>query len=144
MKNLEEWMKAYGISHQNKKNVIIHKVCVPLIMLSVLGLLWCAKLEDIKLLNLAVLLYSCSLIFYLKLGFKVFLLMLIQGGLGLVGVYFLEKTGYLLSISIGTFVLAWIGQFIGHRIEGQKPSFFEDLQFLLIGPIWIFPFFKAR
>ena len=113
-------------------------------MLSVLGLLWCAKLEDIKLLNLAVLLYSCSLIFYLKLGFKVFLLMLIQGGLGLVGVYFLEKTGYLLSISIGTFVLAWIGQFIGHRIEGQKPSFFEDLQFLLIGPIWIFPFFKAR
>ena len=35
------------------------------------------------------------------------------------------------------FVLAWIGQFIGHKIEGEKPSFFEDLQFLLIGPDWL-------
>ena len=35
------------------------------------------------------------------------------------------------------FVVAWIGQFIGHKIEGKKPSFFEDLQFLLIGPMWL-------
>ena len=34
-------------------------------------------------------------------------------------------------------MLAWIGQFIGHKIEGEKPSFFEDLQFLLIGPAWL-------
>ena len=37
---------------------------------------------------------------------------------------------------IGLFVLAWIGQFYGHKIEGKKPSFFKDLQFLLIGPVW--------
>ena len=34
-------------------------------------------------------------------------------------------------------MIAWIGQFIGHKIEGAKPSFFEDLQFLLIGPAWV-------
>ena len=38
------------------------------------------------------------------------------------------------------FVLAWIGQFIGHKVEGKKPSFFKDLQFLLIGPAWLMSF----
>ena len=38
------------------------------------------------------------------------------------------------------FVLAWIGQFIGHLIEGKRPSFFKDLQFLLIGPAWLMAF----
>ena len=37
---------------------------------------------------------------------------------------------------IGIFVVAWIGQFYGHKVEGKKPSFFKDLQFLLIGPVW--------
>ena len=38
------------------------------------------------------------------------------------------------------FVLAWLGQFIGHLIEGKKPSFFKDLMFLLIGPAWLMSF----
>ena len=41
-------------------------------------------------------------------------------------------------VSIGIFFLAWMGQFIGHNIEGKKPSFLKDLQFLLIGPAWVF------
>jgi uncharacterized membrane protein YGL010W len=47
---------------------------------------------------------------------------------------------YLLPVGvgfyIGVFILAWIGQFYGHKVEGKKPSFFKDLQFLLIGPVW--------
>jgi uncharacterized membrane protein YGL010W len=39
--------------------------------------------------------------------------------------------------SLVIFVAAWIGQFIGHAIEGKRPSFFKDLQFLLIGPLWL-------
>ena len=38
---------------------------------------------------------------------------------------------------ITLFVIAWVGQFYGHKIEGKKPSFFDDLQFLLIGPLWV-------
>jgi uncharacterized membrane protein YGL010W len=38
------------------------------------------------------------------------------------------------------FILAWVGQFIGHKIEGMKPSFFQDLQFLLVGPMWLMHF----
>ena len=43
-------------------------------------------------------------------------------------------------LSLAIFIVAWIGQFIGHKIEGKKPSFFEDLQFLLIGPAWLLSF----
>ena len=42
------------------------------------------------------------------------------------------------------FVVAWIGQFIGHKIEGKKPSFFKDLLFLLIGPLWLLAFIYRR
>jgi uncharacterized membrane protein YGL010W len=35
------------------------------------------------------------------------------------------------------FTLGWIGQFIGHYVEGRRPSFFRDLRFLLIGPLWV-------
>ena len=47
-------------------------------------------------------------------------------------------------ISLYIFVIAWIGQFIGHKIEGKKPSFFQDLQFLLIGPAWLLSFFYNK
>jgi uncharacterized membrane protein YGL010W len=41
------------------------------------------------------------------------------------------------SICVLAFVVAWIGQFIGHAIEGKRPSFFKDVQFLMIGPLWL-------
>jgi uncharacterized membrane protein YGL010W len=43
-------------------------------------------------------------------------------------------------VAIVVFVVAWVGQFVGHRIEGRKPSFLEDLQFLLVGPAWLLHF----
>jgi uncharacterized membrane protein YGL010W len=43
-----------------------------------------------------------------------------------------------------SFVLAWIGQFIGHKIEGKKPSFFKDVAFLLIGPAWLMSFIYKK
>jgi uncharacterized membrane protein YGL010W len=48
------------------------------------------------------------------------------------------------AISVGIFVTAWVGQFIGHHIEGKKPSFFKDLLFLMIGPMWLLAFVYRR
>ena len=45
--------------------------------------------------------------------------------------------GGLLKLAIAVFVVAWIGQFVGHKIEGRKPSFLTDLAYLLIGPAWL-------
>jgi uncharacterized membrane protein YGL010W len=49
-----------------------------------------------------------------------------------------------LPVSIAIFVLAWIGQFVGHQIEGKKPSFFDDVRFLLIGPLFVLSFLYRR
>lgn len=144
MKSLDQWLDAYGVSHQNSTNVMIHKLCVPLIMLSLLGMLWSIPVPgDLPIyLNFASLFVTLCLVFYVLLDFKVFVFMLVQSSIMLGVVYYVAQTELLLQGSVAVFVLAWIGQFIGHKIEGAKPSFFEDLQFLLIGPIWVFPFFK--
>ena len=54
------------------------------------------------------------------------------------------NTTELLIIYIVAFVLAWIAQFIGHEIEGKKPKFIEDIQFLLIGPAWLLSFIYKK
>jgi uncharacterized membrane protein YGL010W len=75
--------------------------------------------------------------FYLRLGFWYFIEMLFVMLLCIIGNYWLSTNTNLLYASITIFVLGWIGQFWGHKIEGIKPSFIKDLQFLLIGPLWV-------
>jgi uncharacterized membrane protein YGL010W len=119
----------YGESHRNPVNEKIHFVAIPLIMLSLLGLL--------AVLNpwLPYLLVAASMVYYLRLS-GVFLV-----AMGLVSALMLGLVHamgeHALSISATVFVLAWIAQFVGHRIEGRKPSFFEDLQYLWVGPIFV-------
>jgi uncharacterized membrane protein YGL010W len=52
--------------------------------------------------------------------------------------------GMLWMISLGIFVIAWIIQFIGHKVEGKKPSFLKDIQFLMIGPAWLMHFLYKK
>ncbi len=62
-------------------------------------------------------------------------------GVTVVLVYPLTLLGaHVLATAAVVFVLAWIGQFVGHRIEGRKPSFLEDVKFLLVGPAWLLSF----
>ena len=61
------------------------------------------------------------------------------------GVNILNSMDYALwKISLSIFIIAWIGQFIGHKIEGMKPSFLKDIQFLLIGPAWLLSFIYKK
>ena len=96
--------------------------------------------------NFGTLLVLGSLIFYFRLGLTIGLGMRLWSALALWGNWQLElSAGYpLWLISTVTFVIAWIGQFIGHKIEGVKPSFFEDIQFLLVGPAWLLHFVYRR
>jgi len=147
MKTFDEWMENYGISHQNKINIMIHKLCVPAIMFSVIGLLMCIPVPSIiskvKHFNWATLAALMSLIFYFRLHRKMFIGMLLM----IIVMYTLNSfiiKSYLLKVSISIFILSWLAQFIGHKIEGKKPSFIEDLSFLLIGPLWVLRFFYKR
>lgn len=129
MRPAAEWFRVYAQSHQNPTNKKVHYVCVPLIFWSVLGMLW---------MNAALVLTVLGLGFYASLGFKYVLRMLIPVGASLGLCYWIASNDWpLFWIALGVFVVAWIGQFIGHHVEGKRPSFTDDIFFLLIGPLWI-------
>ena len=148
MKPIQEWLDEYGESHQNSINKKIHWVCVPAIMFSIIGLFWSIPHQYMPIiydnirLNWAMIITILILTFYVRLSMVMALGMftigiLILCGNILVEYYFVTP---LWRISLYTFVIAWIGQFVGHKIEGKKPSFFQDFQFLLIGPAWLLSF----
>lgn len=106
-------------------------------------MLWCIPVPDfflsIPYLNFATLFIALCFAFYLSLkDAKVLIVALGTLGFVIGSLLYLDGHNNLLSISVAVFVIAWIGQFIGHKIEGKKPSFFKDIQFLLIGPLWVF------
>lgn len=140
MNNVQFLLNNYNQSHKNPINIKIHMVCVPLILWSVLVLLWQVKFPRILFgepMNLAQVFVAFSLSYYMRLGPKVFASMFVVACIALTTIFYLEKmTPYSMGIGALVFVLAWIGQFYGHKIEGKKPSFLEDLQYLLVGPVW--------
>ncbi len=148
MRTFDQWMAEYGVSHKNTTNQLIHKICVPLIMLSVIGILWTIPtptfFESIPYLNWATLFVVCCLVFYLTLNFMMFLGMFILTLIMCWICHQLANAGILLPTSMFIFILSWIAQFYGHKVEGKKPSFFQDLAFLLIGPLWVLRFFYAK
>ncbi|MDA9555178.1 DUF962 domain-containing protein [Pelobium sp.] len=139
----------YSESHQNPTNKIIHWICVPLIVFSIIGLVSAIPFPHIGFLgkynmyiNWFSLLMAATIYYYLKLSPILSYLMLFFFGICyffVVQLEYIEKAGglKLWQTSLIIFVLAWVGQFVGHRIEGKKPSFLDDLKFLLIGPIWL-------
>ncbi len=147
MKTMQQWFSDYAVSHQNKTNKNIHYVCVPVIFFSIIGIIMCIPsqfLEQITgihnpiFVNWTVILLIPILIFYIRLSLKVFIQMFLFSTLCILGNYYLSENINLLLFSIILFIITWIGQFYGHHLEGKKPSFIKDLQFLLIGPAWVF------
>ncbi|WP_422089371.1 DUF962 domain-containing protein [Tenacibaculum ovolyticum] len=146
MKTLQQWFDEYAVSHQNETNISIHFICVPAIFFSIIGIFMSIptqflnsliKIDNPLVINWATIALVFFLLFYLRLSFSMFIKMLIFSILCIIGNYFLGKYLPLLYTSIAIFIIAWIGQFYGHKVEGAKPSFIKDLQFLLIGPAWV-------
>lgn len=149
MKTIDQWLQLYARDHQHPANKLIHWICVPVIFFTVLGLLWCIplRLEAKPWINAATVFYVLALAFYFRLSIPLFIgFMLVGGAMLLIHALLYEQIGaqMYLYIQLGLFVIAWIFQFIGHKLEGQKPAFFEDLQFLLIGPAWILHFIYKK
>jgi len=150
-KSMQWYLDKYGESHQNGTNKAIHWICVPLIMFSLMGLLFAIPfpVEKGMFVNWAAVFLGLALLFYLRLSISMFLGFVVIAFLILWGVNEIylsveRSSGQLAIISLAIFVLAWIGQFIGHNIEGKKPSFLDDLKFLLIGPAWLLHFIYRK
>jgi uncharacterized membrane protein YGL010W len=136
MRKVDELFERYGESHRNKVNKAIHWICVPLITWSVLAALWAwspfAAYAGIGL----------ALVFYAWLSLPIAAGMVAVLALMVLPLPLLGSNALMAAVIV--FVLAWIGQFIGHLIEGKKPSFFEDVKFLMVGPAWLLGFVYRR
>jgi uncharacterized membrane protein YGL010W len=147
MKTVDEWFRLYGESHQNPTNKLIHWICIPLIMFSLLGLLKAIPVPEIfpASFDFSWILVIGALIFYLTLSWQLSIGMVAVVALMMLGLKALANTGANLAIiNLAIFFVAWVFQFIGHKIEGKKPSFLTDLQFLLVGPLWLMGFIYRR
>lgn len=130
-------LALYAESHRNPTNELIHIVCVPVIVFTLLGILW--AIHPV----VAVAAVIASLWYYNKLS-RPFAVGMLVMGLLMLGLLLSMPRFTVLPMSLSLFVVAWIGQFIGHKIEGKKPSFFDDLRFLLIGPVFVLSFLYRR
>ena len=132
MRKLDVLLNQYGETHQNPVNKAIHWVCVPLIMCSALAAMWIVS-------PIATCVFvALALVYYARMSLAMAVGMLAMAALMIIPVPLLGENALLIAAVV--FVLAWIGQFIGHAVEGRKPKFLQDLQFLLIGPAWILRF----
>jgi uncharacterized membrane protein YGL010W len=154
MRRIDQLLSEYGESHRNETNKAIHWVCVPLIFFSVIGLIASIPSGFVQSLlgngnpyaNWATVLLVLVLVYYVTLSLSLGLGMMLFSALCLYVANFIVRLDFapLWAVSVAIFVLAWIAQFFGHKIEGKKPSFFKDVQFLLIGPAWLMHFIYKR
>lgn len=155
MRSADAWFEAYGASHKNPTNKVIHWICVPLIVFATLGLLWAIPLPFVDALlppewaafaNLgSVTILGLIFGFYLRLSVTITVAMAAFTAACVQGILALERIETpMWQVCAAIFIVAWIGQFIGHHIEGQKPSFLEDLQFLFVGPAWLIHFIYKK
>lgn len=154
MRKIDQLLAEYGESHQNATNKTIHWICVPLIFFSVVALIFSIPSGPVQSVlgegniyaNWATVLMIVLMVYYVTLSIPLSIGMLLFGTLCLI----LSKTiiqmqlAPLWAVALTIFVLAWIGQFYGHKVEGKKPSFFKDIQFLLIGPAWLMHFIYKK
>ena len=159
MKKIDLLPNEYGESHKNKINKLIHWICVPSIFFSIVALVWSIplgpleglKINSFQYINWATLAIGFVFIYYIKLSPLLSLGMMGFSALCLYITNFLENliimgeiNFQLWLIALAVFIISWIVQFIGHEIEGKKPSFLKDLQFLLIGPAWLMHFIYKK
>lgn len=153
MRKIDSLFEEYGQSHQNKLNKRIHWICVPAIFWSLVGILYSIptpsignSTELLQPLNWAILALILVLVYYIRLspalaiGMLVFSLLCLKSAEQLINLFPFALWKFASAI----FVLAWAGQFYGHKVEGKKPSFLKDLQFLLIGPAWLLHFIYIK
>lgn len=150
-KSPDAWFAEYGESHQDHTNELIHWFCVPVIFACVLGFIWSipvppAWVESAPWFNWSLVTIGGLAVFYLWLSPALSAGMLFFMAMCYAALVMLELFAPwpVWKLCAAAFVVAWIGQFVGHKIEGKKPSFLKDIIFLLIGPAWLLSFIYKK
>lgn len=152
MRKIDLLLAEYGESHRNVTNKLIHWICVPLIFWTILGFISYIPTPNIYLKYFGFLSIASFIamilvtVFYFRLSWRIalimiFIMLLMEHFVSLANVTF-GKNSWIFYLAV--FAITWVLQFVGHKIEGKKPSFLKDLQFLLIGPIWLLSFILKK
>ena len=154
MRKIDHLFAEYSESHQNATNKLIHWICVPSIFFSIVGFVASIPSQPVQSVlgqgnpyaNWAAVVLILILIYYVSLSIPLSIGMMLFGVLCLMLVNLIVRstTVPLWLVSLIIFFVAWAGQFYGHKVEGKKPTFFKDIQFLLIGPAWLMHFIYKR
>lgn len=152
MRKIDQLFAEYAASHQNSTNKAIHWICVPLIFWTIVGFISLIPAPHFCLsyfgcISIASLIaIALVTVFYFTLSWRIatimiFVMLLMEHFVYAVNIH-LGRDSWM--VYLGVFIITWIFQFVGHKIEGKKPSFLKDLQFLLIGPIWLLHFILKK
>jgi uncharacterized membrane protein YGL010W len=149
MPTLHQWLAEYGESHANHTNKTIHWICVPVIFFCMVGFMYIIKLPFLisgVQVNMAMIALLLVTIYYFSLSKTLWIGMFLFGIVCLLICHYIEVINILplWAVSLILFAAAWVGQFYGHKVEGKKPSFIKDLQFLMIGPAWLMSFIYQK
>ena len=154
MRRIDELLSEYGESHQDHTNKVIHWICVPLIFFSIVGLIASIPPNGVQRFlgdgnphaNWAVIALIFVLVYYVSLSIPLSIGLMLFSALCLYLARLIAQSNGapLWLVSLIVFIVAWAGQFYGHKVEGKKPSFLKDIQFLLIGPAWLMHFIYRK
>ena len=130
MAAIQSLFADYAAYHRTKGNKWFHRLGIPMIMLTLIGMLARMSLGPV---DAAIVLIAASSIYYLTLEWRL--------GIGMLAVsvvmYFAGRA-LPMPVNVAIFVLGWIFQFVGHSVyEKNKPAFFRNFVHLLVGPMWI-------
>ncbi len=145
-RKIEALLAEYGESHQNPTNKAVHWICVPVIVWTVMAGLWSLPVPAFMGgVDWLVVVLVLALVYYLALSVTLAVGVAAYAALGFWIITLVAGAGWSVwQVAAVLFVAAWAGQFWGHKVEGKKPSFFKDIQFLLIGPAWLISFIYKR
>jgi uncharacterized membrane protein YGL010W len=135
MRPIADYFADYAAYHRTAGNKWFHRLGIPLIMLTALGMLThivLVRANGVRF-DAAMLLIVLSELFYLRLEWRLALAMLVVS----VAFYFLGAA-LPMSVNVALFILGWMFQFVGHSVyEKKQPAFLKNITHLLVGPLWI-------
>ncbi|HEX7829741.1 MAG TPA: Mpo1-like protein [Thermoanaerobaculia bacterium] len=135
MQTIEALFADYASYHQTPGNKAFHRLGIPMIMLTLIGMLTQVKLGILGGVNydLAMILIAAASAYYFVVEWRLALPMIAVSIL-----FYFVGAAIPFWINVALFVLGWIFQFIGHKVyEHKNPAFFRNFQHLLVGPLWI-------
>jgi uncharacterized membrane protein YGL010W len=140
VRTLNDHLANYAAYHRDRRNIAIHSVGIPLIVLAIAALLSRPRMLSTPFpISPAAFLFGLATVFYLRLDARFGAAMAFVSAVAAAfGAWVASQTtAAWLGIGVGLFVFGWILQFIGHYWEGRKPAFVDDIVGLIIGPLFV-------